>query len=349
MPLPNNVRCYTEYLRDAGYYCTNNVKEDYNFPTPPEAWDESSDSAHWRNNPGGKPFFSIFNLMTTHQSQVRYSREEWEKVNATLAPEERYDPARAPLPPYYPDTPTVRLNMATLYTQVTRMDKQVGEFLQQLDDDGLVQDTIVFFYSDHGTGLPRGKRWLHHSGIQVPLVIRFPEKYRHLAPAAPGGTVDKLVSFVDFPPTMLSLTGLPIPGYMQGRAFLGPAKGEARQYIFGARDRVDEVLEIARTVSDGRYQYIRNYMPHRPRMQRSDYSERTRPSARRSGGWPPQASSKATPLTSPPKPSRLKNCSTPKQTRIRCKISPAHRNTPKPWPACATHSATGCSKSATPA
>ncbi len=275
MPLPRDVGCYTEFLREAGYFCTNNVKEDYNFATPEAAWDISSDTAHWRDRPGGQPFFSIFNLMTTHQSQVRYTAEELDKVNATLSPEERHDPARIPLPSYYPDTPVVRLNMATLYTQVTRADKQTGEFLAQLEEDGLAEDTIVFFYSDHGTGLPRGKRWLHDSGIRVPLVIRFPEKYRHLAPSGPGSTCDDLVSFVDFPPTMLSLIGLPVPGYMRGRSFLGENPPQQREYVFAARDRVDEVLDVSRTLTTGRWQYIRNYLPHRPRMQRSDYSEFT--------------------------------------------------------------------------
>ncbi len=275
MPLPRGIGCYTTLLRRAGYYCTNNEKEDYNFLTPPEAWDESSGSAHWRKRPPNKPFFSIFNLMTTHQSRVRYGRAEFDKINASLTPQERHDPAQAPLPPYYPDTPEVRLNVATLYTQVTRMDKQVGEYLAQLEADGLADDTIVFFYSDHGTGLPRGKRWLHDTGIRVPLIIRFPEKFRRLAPVAPGGTVDDLVSFADFPPTMLSLAGVPIPNYMQGRAFLGPQARERNRYIFATRDRVDEVVEFSRTVHDGHYQYIRNYLPHRPRMQRSDFSEIT--------------------------------------------------------------------------
>lgn len=228
MPLPRGIGCCTSLLREAGYYCTNNEKEDYNFITPPAAWDESSNSAHWRKRPPEKPFFSIFNLMTTHQSRVRYGREEFEKINAGLAPEERHDPAKAPLPPYYPDTSAVRLNIATLYTQVTLMDKEVGDYLGQLEADGLADDTIVFFYSDHGTGLPRGKRWLHDTGIRVPLIIRFPKRFQPLAPVAPGFTVEDLVSFVDFPPTMLSLAGVPVPDYMQGRAFLGQQTGERK-------------------------------------------------------------------------------------------------------------------------
>jgi len=279
-PLAKAVRCFTEYLREAGYYCTNNVKEDYNFATPAAAWDESSRQAHWRGRKSGQPFFSVFNLENTHQSRIRYSQEQFARITARLTSNERHDPAEIPLPPYYPDTPVVRRDVARLYDLITAMDYQVADLLEQLEEDGLAEDTIVFFYSDHGTGMPRHKRWLYDSGTRVPLIIRFPEKHRRLAPGRPGSTADRLVSFVDFAPTMLSLVGLNIPGYMQGRPFLGrpfldrPA-AEPRKYVFSIRDRVDEVYEFSRTVREGRYRYIRNYMPHRPRMQHSDYSERT--------------------------------------------------------------------------
>ena len=275
MPLSDRIKGYPEYLRRAGYYCTNNVKEDYNFETPDSFWDESSDTAHWRKGPKRKPFFSIFNLMTTHQSRTRYEQDELDKVNKELPAEARHDPAKAPLPPYYPDTPRIRTNVAVFYTQVTRMDQEVGDILKQLDEDGLAEETIVFFYADHGSGLPRGKRWPHDTGLRVPLIIRFPKKYRHLAPSGPGTKTDRMVSFVDFPATLLSLVGIKPPDYMHGRPFLGRYDGKPRTEIFAIRDRVDEVLEFSRTVHDGRYQYIRNFMPHRPRMQRSFFSERT--------------------------------------------------------------------------
>jgi uncharacterized sulfatase len=155
------------------------------------------------------------------------------------------------------------------------MDKQAQDLLDQLEEDGVADNTMVFFYSDHGTGLPRHKRWLYDSGTHVPLIIRFPKNYQDLAPAKPGTTCDRLVSFVDFAPTVLSLLGLKIPEYMQGRAFLGDQAGEPRDYVFAIRDRVDEVYEMSRSIRDHRYQYIRNYVPHRPRMQHSDFSERT--------------------------------------------------------------------------
>ena len=275
VPIPAEIRCFSEYLRKAGYYCTNNVKEDYQFKTPPRSWDESSRQAHWRKRAAGQPFFSVFNLTCTHQSQVRLRGKALTTRTASLEPHERHDPARVPLPPYYPDTPEVRRDMANLHDVITVMDKQAGAILEQLGEDGLADDTIVFFYSDHGTGLPRHKRWLYDSGIRVPMIIRFPAKFAHFAPDEPGSTVDRMVSFVDFAPTVLSLVGIDIPDYMAGSAFLGPKAGEARELIFAIRDRVDEVYEMSRAVRDGRYKYIRNYMPHRARMQYSNYSERT--------------------------------------------------------------------------
>ena len=275
LPIPEQIRCFPEYLRDAGYYCTNNSKEDYNFKTPAACWDESSRQAHWRKRKSGQPFFSVFNILTTHQGQIRLADEQFAKRTERLAPDERHDAASIALPPYYPDTPRVRRDVARFYDLMTAMDKQAGDLLAQLDQDGLADRTIVFFYSDHGTGLPRHKRWLYDSGIRVPLIIRFPERFRHLAPAEPGGTTGRLVSFVDFAPTMLSLVGLEIPDTMEGRPFLGARAGEPRRYVFAIRDRVDEVYEMSRAVRDERFEYIRNYLPHRPVMQWSDYSERT--------------------------------------------------------------------------
>ncbi len=272
---PAGVRCFTEFLREAGYYTTNNAKQDYQFATPAGAWDASSNKAHWRGRPPGKPFFSVFNLTMTHQSQTRYSADKLRKVNDALPPDMRHAPGDAPVPPYYPDTPRVRENLAAYHTQITLMDRAAGEILDQLDEDGIADDTIVFFFSDHGGGIPRHKRWLHRSGTHVPFIIRCPEKYRHLVPGAPGSVDDRLVSFVDLAPTMLSLVGLPSPDCLQGRAFLGKAARPPRKHVFASRDRVDEVILHSRTVLNDRFQYIRNFHPHRPRMPLSDYSERT--------------------------------------------------------------------------
>ncbi len=273
--LPPEVRPFPMYLREAGYYCTNNVKEDYQFITPPETWDESSTTAHWRNRPDPEmPFFAVFNIMTTHQSRIRFAEEDIPEL-ARLGPEERHHPAAMVVPPYYPDTPAVREDLARLYDLTTAMDYLVGDFLAELEEEGLAEDTIVFFYSDHGTGLPRHKRWLYEGGIHVPLIVHFPEKYRHLAPAAPGESVDRLVSFVDFAPTVLSLAGVEVPEIIEGRAFLGPQEGLPQPYVFAYADRVDEVYDMSRAVTDGRYKLIIHFMPHRPMMPRSTFSEIT--------------------------------------------------------------------------
>lgn len=281
-PLPDFIKGWPSYLREAGYYTTNNVKTDYNTSSLPrlveESWDENSPSAHWRNRKGGdarKPFFCIFNDMTTHQSRsmVWPYGEFQEKVQSQLPQCTIHDPAKVHVPPYYPDTPVVRKTLARFYDCVSVMDQNTGKLLAQLEEDGLADDTIVFFYSDHGSGLPRHKRLTLDSGLHVPLLIRFPPKYQHLAPAKPGETLGRLVSFVDFPPSVLNLLGLDIPCYMQGKPFLGKGSGEERSYVFGARDRVDEAYDMTRAVRGKRFLYVRNYWPHVSPNQPSFYSD----------------------------------------------------------------------------
>ncbi len=278
-PIPERFRGVPAYLREAGYYTTNNVKTDYNIADEKswinDSWDANNVRAHWRDRPEGAPFFSVFNLMTTHQSRTGvWPYDQFvEEIQSRLDPSERHDPAEAPLPPYYPDTELTRRNVARYYDCISVMDHQVGDLLAQLEEDGLADRTIVVFFSDHGMGLPRGKRLLHDSGMQVPLIVRFPKRFADLAPAEPGETIDRLVSFVDFPPTLLSLAGVEVPGYVQGSAFLGPDADEPRQFIHGARDRVDEAFDMARSVRDDRYLYIRNYMPHLSWLPPEGYSD----------------------------------------------------------------------------
>jgi N-sulfoglucosamine sulfohydrolase len=278
-PVRPEIRGFSAWLREAGYHCSNNVKTDYNLRDEPafidDAWDESSPRAHWRNRKPGQPFFAVFNFMTTHQSRTGvWPHEEFEReIGSKLTPEERHDPAAANLPPYYPDTAEARRAWARYHDCITRMDQEAGELLAQLDADGLADNTIVFFYGDHGMGMPRGKRVLHDSGLHVPLIVYFPEKWRHLAPAPAGETIDRLVSFVDFAPTVLSLCGVQVPSHMQGISFLGPAAGNPRRYVYGARDRVDEVFDLARSVRDDRWLYIRNFMPHLSWMQPERFSD----------------------------------------------------------------------------
>ena len=268
-PLPPSVRGFPSFLKDAGYFTSNNVKTDYNTSDSArlidESWDENSATAHWRSRRDkAAPFFSVFNLMTSHQSRTMvWPYEKFQTdVQNRLSPADVHDPASVPLPPYYPDTPIIRRDWARFHDCVTAMDQQVGAILQQLTDDGLADDTIVFFYSDHGSGMPRHKRALFDTGMHVPLLIRFPPKYRHLAPASAGSVTDRLVSFLDFPPTVLNLCGLSIPDHMQGQVFLGNNVPAEREFVFGHRDRVDEAFDCARSVRSKDFLYIRNFMPH---------------------------------------------------------------------------------------
>jgi len=257
------VHTYPEYLRQAGYYCTNNSKTDYNTRSidPNAIWDESSNTAHYKNRPEGKPFFAIFNLGSSHESNIN-------RGQTTPVEELRHDPDKVTLPPYHPDTPEIRFDWALYFDANEVMDKEVGELLKELDSLGLAENTIVMYYGDHGGVLPRSKRFLYETGTQVPFVIRIPEKYKYLYPAKePGDNVDRLISFIDLAPTLCSIAGVTIPDYMQGKAFLGKQKTKDPQYVYMARERMDERYDNVRAVKDQQYRYIRNYMPFRPTMQ----------------------------------------------------------------------------------
>ncbi len=263
--IPAQVKCFSEYLRNAGYYCTNNSKEDYNFEPPESAWDESSGNAHWRNRPvPDQPFFAVFNYTGTHEGSVHMERAEHEERVRPLSPDQRQDPRKLELPPYYPDTPTFRRMWADYYELITRMDYWVNDLLSQLEEDGLAEETIVFFWSDHGVGLPRAKRWLYDSGTHIPLIVHLPQQFRTGEQGRPGTVEDRLVSSMDFGPTVLNLAGIRTPAHMHGQPFLGPDLPPEREYVFGARDRMDERYDIIRMVRDRRYKYLRNYEPFKP-------------------------------------------------------------------------------------
>jgi len=270
---PPEVRCFTEYLRAAGYYCTNNAKTDYNFEAPLTAWDECSGRAHWRNRPSpDTPFFAVFNFTVTHESQIRVPDNVYERNMADVPASERHDPAKAPIPPYYPDTPAVRQDWARYSDNITAMDKQAAAVLRQLDEDGLADDTIVFFWGDHGRGLPRAKRWPYDSGLRVPLIVRWP------GIVAPGSVRSDLVSLMDLSATVMTIAGLPIPKHMQARPFYmadGRPSTRPRTVVFGHRDRMDEACDTVRSARDARYRYIRNIHPDRPYALHVAYGEET--------------------------------------------------------------------------
>jgi uncharacterized sulfatase len=277
--LINPPEVFTVYLRRAGYQVVWPGKTDFNFavptdtadPTraltndgPPGAFDSRQD---WTEQaPAERPFFAYVNLGVTHESQVRLRHEAFAKVTARLKQEDRHDPARMIVPPYYPDAPEVRRDLANYYDLMTVADYRVGDILKRLDEQGLSDNTIVFLFADHGRGMPRAKRWLYDSGIRVPLVVRWPGRLE-------AGTVnDNLVSFVDFAPTVLSLAGAPVPTRFQGQVFLGE-KARRREYVYAARDRMDETFDRIRAVRDKRFKYIRNFHPELPYAQLISYNE----------------------------------------------------------------------------
>ncbi len=259
VPLPEGFKMFPAYLAEAGYHTTNPGKKDYNRPETPGTWADVPKRKFkrtWQAREEGQPFFAVYNFTISHESKIRNNIEPENQI---------HDPAEAPLPAYHPDTPEVRGDWAQYYDRLTMMDAECGAVLADLEADGLADDTIIFYWGDHGSGMPRSKRWPYNSGLHVPLIAYFPEKWRHLAPEGyrAGGASDRLVSFVDLAPTMLSIAGIEPKDWMQGHAFAGEYSAEAPEFSYGFRGRMDERVDLVRTVMDQRYVYLRQYMPHR--------------------------------------------------------------------------------------
>jgi arylsulfatase A-like enzyme len=259
VPMPSWLRYFPSYLRAAGYYTTNRAKTDYNAAVLPGTWDQNGPEAHYRNRAPGQPFFAVFNFNESHESSLH------KRLPLVT------DPARVRVPAYLPDTPEVRADLAQYYDRVAEADRKIGEILAQLEKDGLAEDTIIFYYSDHGGALTRGKRFLFENGTHPPLTVRFPKKFQSLAPGAAGSRSTELVNWVDLAPTVLSLAGVPAPEFFQGRAFAGPARAAAPEFTSSFRDRMDERYDLSRAVTDGRWRYIRNYRPELPTLQHINY------------------------------------------------------------------------------
>tara|TARA_B100000609_G_scaffold198199_1_gene197176 strand:+ start:101 stop:1753 length:1653 start_codon:yes stop_codon:yes gene_type:complete len=254
---PTYVKPFTEILRNNGYYCANNFKCDYQFNTPFTAWDEVSSTVSYRDAPKDKPFFYVWNSLLTHESRI------WERSNQPLS----VNPQDITIPSYFPDIPEVRNDIARKYSNIEEMDKKVGELLIQLEEDGLLESTIIMFWSDHGGNLLRQKRAVGNSGLNVPLIIRYPNK-------KDAGKVDeRIVSLMDLGPTVLSLLGIKPPKYYDGKAIAGQYEQSPRKYVFGTADRFDESIDMQRSVLDGRYVYIKNFMPEKPLIYRNKYRE----------------------------------------------------------------------------
>lgn len=257
--LPASFDTYSAIMREAGYYCVNNFKTHYNCDVDPAAiWDECSPRAHWRGRSGDQPFLAVFNPMTTHES-------------CTFRPQEgEVQPKDVMLPSHLPDTPGMRESLARHYNAAAQMDAEMGVRLRELDEDGLRENTIVFYFSDHGSALPRSKRYLYDDGLRVPMIVRVPPKWQHLLPIAPGTHLAAPLSLVDLFPTFLAVAGVARPGGLQGQTFLGPDR-EQRIYAFAGRHRMGERYDLSRTARSARYRYIRNYQPHRPLGQHVAY------------------------------------------------------------------------------
>ena len=244
--IPEEVKCFPEYLRANGYYCTNNAKTDYQFAAPITAWDENDEKAHWRNRPKDTPFFSVFNFGTTHESRLWKNADKPQTV----------DPENVKVAPYFQDTEISRTDIARHYSNIELMDKEVGNIIAQLKEDGLYDNTIIFFYSDHGGPLPRQKRAIYDSGLKVPFIVKDIDSRNK-------GRTDRMISFVDLAPTLLSLVNIKPPAYMQGKAFLGNYAEKPRDFIYGSSDRFDEVTDRLRAVRDKQFLYVWNYYPEK--------------------------------------------------------------------------------------
>lgn len=269
--IPAWLKGFPSFLREAGYYATNNAKTDYNSPIEPaKTWDASGKQAHYRNRKDpAQPFFSVFNHEVTHESCLFPENGP----QLTGAPT---DPAKVRIPPYQPDTPEIRTDWARYYDCISALDDQIAQKLKDLAASGLAENTIIFYYADNGGVLPRSKRFLQQSGTHVPLIVYYPPKWQHLAPDRPGSRISDPVSFVDFAPTVLSLAGVKAPDTMQGRAFAGQSKAAPNEFVFCTRDRMDERYDMIRSVVDKRWLYIRNYRPDLPYVQRLAYQFRAR-------------------------------------------------------------------------
>ncbi|MDC1492457.1 sulfatase [Flavobacteriaceae bacterium] len=254
---PTNIKAFTEYLRDENYYCINNNKCDYQFNSPFTAWDEVSETVSYKDTPENTPFFYVKNLMVTHESRIWLRKDEPITVDKDILK----------IPAYYPDIPEVRNDIAIKYSNIQEMDRQVGEIINDLKKSNLLDNTIIFFWSDHGGNLLRQKRAVGNSGLKVPLIVRFPNGFRA------GEIDDRIVSLMDLGPTTMSLLGIDPPSFLDGKPFLGEFKTKPRNYAFGSADRFDESTDMQRSVIDGRFVYIKNFIPELPLIYRNKYRE----------------------------------------------------------------------------
>jgi len=268
-PVPEFIKGFPYYLQQQGYYTTNNAKTDYNVAGEKlfiaEAWNESSNQAGWWKRKAGQPFFAVFNYNESHQSRTMTETYDWylKNVFEHLSPEERIGDNEFEMPPFYRDSPEMRKQFARVYNSIKLTDNRISELLARLETDNLKDSTIIFFFADHGEGLPRGKTNGINYGYRVPFIVWFPKMYKHLSPWGTSGMVsDELIEFTDLAPTLISLAGGEIPEHLEGRPFLGKKRSDPVKHLHLSSDRSDNGIDMVRTVTDGRFVYSRNYMPY---------------------------------------------------------------------------------------
>ena len=271
--LPQGLRMFSELLRDAGYYTSNNSKTDYNATPSKEAWDESSRTASWRKRRSpNQPFFHMESHAQSHESSLHFSQEVFENEETTT------DPESVKLADYFPNTAKFRYTHARYHDRMAVIDEIVGSTISKLKEDGLLEDTFVFYFGDHGGVLPRGKGYIYESGLHVPLVVRVPDKWQHLIDRENGSRAPGFVSFIDFGPTVLNLAEVKVPEQMDGIPFLGKGitavEVDARDECYGYADRFDEKYEFIRSLRKGKYQYIRYFQPFLPDGLQNNYRYR---------------------------------------------------------------------------
>jgi uncharacterized sulfatase len=269
-PLPPGQKMWAAYLRQAGYYTTNNSKTDYNVEGIKDAWDMSSKKAHWRNRKDkSQPFYHMQTHGVSHESSLHFKKGVFDKKDV------KTDPKSVKLADYHPDTELFRFTHARYHDRMKDNDNYVGKFLKQLEDDGVLEDTFVFYFGDHGGVLPRGKGYAYESGLHVPLVVRIPENFKHLVDGKKGDRVNGFVEFVDFGPTVLNLAAVKGSEGFDGTAFLGKgvtmAEVNSRDEAFGHADRFDEKFELVRTLRRGKFKYMRNYEGYLPDGLQNNY------------------------------------------------------------------------------
>jgi arylsulfatase A-like enzyme len=278
-PVPEHIKGFPFYLREQGYYTSNNLKTDYNLDDEKtfvaNAWNASGRTAGWAGRADGQPFFSVFNYMESHQSYTMTNPWNWyvENVLEKLPDSKITQPGEIEIPPIYRDSEPMRKYLSRVYNSLSLTDVQVGLLLDSLKRSGLMESTIIFLFGDHGEGIPRGKSSSIGMSYHVPFLIWFPEKFKHLSPWETGKPSDELIGFEDLAPTLLSLAGAKIPSYMTGRALLGSQRKEPAPQVFGMRDRIGDSPDLVRTATDGRYFYMRVFFPRYPNLKWQKYAD----------------------------------------------------------------------------